>query len=220
MRVTVLAAVCAAALWCAPAAANTIVQSVSGTNRSGGPFNLFDPSLGTLDSVQIEGTVGFEEDLIRSGDPTTFQAINIPTAGSVFLIHGNPTQTAASATPGGTEVWAAGSSFGHISLSGSLFALLTRSDVNQFLVTGGGPLTDLMFASGSAGSVNGQLLGNPGSPLASFSVTLTYNYTGVPEPAAWDMMLLGFVGIGLSLRRRPRRLLDCRLTAGVGNDRP
>jgi hypothetical protein len=31
---------------------------------------------------------------------------------------------------------------------------------------------------------------------------LTLNFTAVPEPATWAMMLLGFAGIGLSVRRR------------------
>jgi hypothetical protein len=204
MRATVLAAFCAAALWQSPATANTIVQTVSGTSRTPGAFNLFDPSFGTLDSVQIEGTVSFSEDLIRNGDPATFQAINIPAETTIFLLHGPPSQTAASAAASGTEVWAAFSSFGHISLSGNLFALLTGSDVNQFLIVGGGPSTDVLSPSGSVASMNGQLLGNPGSPLATFSGTLTYSYMAVPEPSAWDMMLMGFAGIGLALRRRPR----------------
>jgi hypothetical protein len=31
---------------------------------------------------------------------------------------------------------------------------------------------------------------------------LTLNFTAVPEPATWAMMLLGFAGIGLAVRRR------------------
>jgi hypothetical protein len=36
-----------------------------------------------------------------------------------------------------------------------------------------------------------------------------YNLASVPEPATWSMMIIGFGGIGVSLRRRQR---DCTLT--------
>jgi len=46
----------------------------------------------------------------------------------------------------------------------------------------------------------------------AFTTTVTYEYTptsidpapdGVPEPAQWSLMLLGFAGVGAALRRRP-----------------
>ena len=36
---------------------------------------------------------------------------------------------------------------------------------------------------------------------------LTLNFTAVPEPATWAMMLLGFAGIGLTIRRRAAPVL-------------
>lgn len=51
--------------------------------------------------------------------------------------------------------------------------------------------------------------GNTGITLntAGFSNAVLYATNGaVPEPATWAMMLLGFTGIGLSLRRRAARL--------------
>jgi hypothetical protein len=47
------------------------------------------------------------------------------------------------------------------------------------------------------------------APIAFFEIKqLSYNPTGspaVPEPATWGLMLLGFGGIGMALRRRRRR---------------
>jgi hypothetical protein len=37
---------------------------------------------------------------------------------------------------------------------------------------------------------------------AAVRYTLTYIYRPVPEPATWAMMLLGFAGIGMTIRRR------------------
>ena len=41
--------------------------------------------------------------------------------------------------------------------------------------------------------------------LAGVAVDI-YGSTGVPEPAAWTMMLVGFAGVGFALRRRNRAL--------------
>ena len=40
---------------------------------------------------------------------------------------------------------------------------------------------------------------------ASYGGSLSFTPTGVPEPATWAMMLLGFAGIGFQLRRSRRR---------------
>jgi hypothetical protein len=47
---------------------------------------------------------------------------------------------------------------------------------------------------------------NAGGPNHSFdqSVTITQAGAAVPEPASWAMMLLGFLGVGLTMRRAPR----------------
>jgi PEP-CTERM motif len=42
----------------------------------------------------------------------------------------------------------------------------------------------------------------PGGSLVFFSWSLTY--TAVPEPSTWEMMLLGFVGLGWTGYRRAR----------------
>jgi hypothetical protein len=52
-------------------------------------------------------------------------------------------------------------------------------------------------------------LGRPGAITRSERYTLTYTYNpfgAVPEPGTWLMMLLGFVGIGMALRRRRKEI--------------
>lgn len=51
------------------------------------------------------------------------------------------------------------------------------------------------------------ITGNIGSgPSASYSGTVNFNLP-LPEPATWAMMLLGFAGIGMAIRRRQRPVL-------------
>ena len=71
-------------------------------------------------------------------------------------------------------------------------------------------LTSPLTLSGGAGAigdhilyVNGSLVNGPGN--ASYSGTL--NIAPVPEPATWALMLLGFGGIGMAMRRRRRPAL-------------
>lgn len=50
---------------------------------------------------------------------------------------------------------------------------------------------------------------NPGPAIlrnASYTLTYTYSPGGVPEPATWLMMLLGFGAIGVAVRREKRML--------------
>jgi hypothetical protein len=44
-------------------------------------------------------------------------------------------------------------------------------------------------------------------PSAAFSGTINFNTPALPEAATWAMMLLGFAGMGLVLRRRRRPML-------------
>lgn len=47
--------------------------------------------------------------------------------------------------------------------------------------------------------------GNNTDPAASLSGNVTVRAAGVPEPGTWAMMLLGFGGTGMMMRRRNRK---------------
>ena len=71
---------------------------------------------------------------------------------------------------------------------------------NQFITSG----TNTIIVSGNAG--NGSGLAQ--SISAGIAGQLTFaQVSSVPEPATWAMMLLGFGGIGFSMRRRPKQVL-------------
>ena len=53
-------------------------------------------------------------------------------------------------------------------------------------------------------TVNGEIVSGP---TASYSGTFNFNTVPVPEPATWAMMLLGFLGIGMVVRRTRRPIL-------------
>jgi PEP-CTERM motif len=198
MRVPVLAIVCAVALSGTAVEASTIVQNVSGTQRGGTPLALFDPALGTLDSVQVEGTMGWSVDLVRLGAGTPLPAVDVPytTSGSLILLSGSPF---APTTLTGSEIYAEGSMFGSIAVSGSVFALLTGAEVDRFIIAGQ-PTTLIAPFGGVPVPTVGQIVFNPGSPLGSYSLAVTYNYNAIPEPSTWAMMLFGFAAIGLARR--------------------
>lgn len=204
MRIPVLLAACAAAMWSASTDAATVVQDVSGSNISGTPLNLFDPALGILTSVSINGSMTWSEAIVRSADAGS-PAVNTPRSTTGSLIHQSSGVTITATTLTGSEAYAAGSAFGSLSLGGALFAILTGSDVNQFFVVGS-RTTDLLAPLASISPQVGSIMFGPGSPGGTYSVTVTYNYTpwAVPEPSSWAMMMLGFAGIGLVVRYRSR----------------
>lgn len=52
--------------------------------------------------------------------------------------------------------------------------------------------------------VNGDITAGP---IASYSGTINFLTPAVPEPATWGMMLLGFAGMGMAMRRRASRAI-------------
>lgn len=71
---------------------------------------------------------------------------------------------------------------------------------NQFISSG----TNTIIVSGNAGSGSGLAQ----SITAGIAGQLTFaEVSPVPEPATWAMMLLGFGGIGFSMRRRTKPVL-------------
>ena len=73
-----------------------------------------------------------------------------------------------------------------------------NSTVN-YIVTGG--TGRFLGASGTIQGV-GTLDRNPLRPINNLVLNGTLNLPAVPEPSAWAMMIVGFFGVGATLRRR------------------
>jgi hypothetical protein len=94
---------------------------------------------------------------------------------------------------------------------------LTFDDGSSSLYTGGAIIGGLPFSSGSTGSStsNGLVTFNTGSGPRIVGATFTSTgnsfefdnlaSNGVPEPATWALMILGFGAVGGALRRRNAR---------------
>lgn len=94
--------------------------------------------------------------------------------------------------------------FTSITLDGNPFTLTSAlGAAEQWSCCGPGGQGSLLLSVGSHNiTLVGNLIGaNPGS----YSGTI--NVQPVPEPATWAMMLLGFAGIGMTIRRRRQPIL-------------
>lgn len=205
MRIWLLFIAALGAAFSTPSAAASIVQNVSGSQRGGTTLNLFDPTLGSLDSVQVEGTVGYSAGLFRGFFDPTPPAVSIADTTNVGVGVGDAGSgvSFASGNVTGFEIYNEGSAFGSMDLSGPLFALLTGATVNPFIA--GSENTSLIVPQfGPYPPTVGGLILNPASPSATYSLKITYNYSSVsvPEPSTWAMMLLGFATIGIVARRQ------------------
>ena len=188
MRASVLAAL-AAALATTPLSASA-AQLVRGFNItiSAGPlertfnstpFDLFDPSMGTLQSVaaSVSGSLVWD-----TGDAVTSE---LTVADDLISGFGN-LQNFASPEGGGQSII-------HADLNGPGDPLLFEGK--------GTSLEELDFFQipGSATATISD---------ATFIGTVTYIYTpaatspAIPEPSIWAMMLLGFAGLGYAAVRR------------------
>ena len=94
-----------------------------------------------------------------------------------------------------------------------VFPALTTSGIStssSVASIAGYSLRSVFFTAGSAGSLTFNIYSNDNDDFGpildevSLSVTPAAAAPGVPEPATWAMMMLGFGGIGQALRRRSR----------------
>jgi len=191
----------AVALGCSTSAgAQQIVQSVGAPFKTQTLIQLFDPSLGSLNSVVVDGTVdaAFMVDRSLAG---TFPAVSVSQSGlAIFMVGGNVFDTL---TLTGTENFNEGSGLGALDLSGSIFQTLTGAAALVFEQTNYSVSTTGFQVAASATPILPDTFLS-GSPLAGGGYTLkvTYNYTPslLPEPSTWAMMLLGFLWTGFGLR--------------------
>jgi len=83
-----------------------------------------------------------------------------------------------------------------LTILGAHFGNNIESDPNNitafWLLDLGSTTTHTITLSNGQGSSNAQIFATGGTP-------------GVPEPATWAMMLLGFAGIGMALRGRAQQ---------------
>ena len=79
-----------------------------------------------------------------------------------------------------------------VRLDSTLFTLMSSGALDVFTLN-----PTLLGAGNHTLTVTGNITSGPS---ASYSGTI--NFAAVPEPATWAMMLLGFGGIGMAMRRR------------------
>jgi hypothetical protein len=100
-----------------------------------------------------------------------------------------------------------GINFGADSLNGTVTGLatptgifgLTNLDLSYSILGGTG------IYSGASGTFGGLAISDISAGNGSqFSLNFTGLISSVPEPSSWALMLLGFGGMGLALRRAPR----------------
>lgn len=198
MRGSVLLVGIAIALSAASGSSQSIVQNVGGDTKLVTPLILFDPSLGVLDSVELEGTMYLDELLVRTGDfdPSVTESIPRTTTGSLTFDFYDSFYTTSLT---GYELYPANSIFGSMYLSAPVSITFTGAGVGDFYagVVSSVPIETLADVLTPIGA--GQI---GDTPEEGNSLKVTYNYHNfyVPEPSTWAMMLLGFAIVGLALR--------------------
>jgi hypothetical protein len=141
------------------------------------------------------------------------------------LVTFHSTQGNLSTNPGAATVFTADDSL----LTNLSFEILTGFTAAEFNLENGDPASFMVNLTDSAGDMfsqtltklNGSNIFNIVAPAGTVYTNATFSSTGggfadlkqlrvtlasgaVPEPATWAMMLLGFGGIGMALRRRRR----------------
>lgn len=178
-------------------------------------FSQFDPSLGTLECIQIalEGTVdGQASAESRDAAPTTITldlqaliTLSYPasTGGSIATVLPVVSSSFNVTASDGTIDFAGGSgaTTGQVMNTNSTMATLSSAS-DLALFTGTGNITLPVDAQGtSSGSGAGNLI-TEFATNASSMVTVTYKYEPVPEPAAGFTLLSGLLGTLFFRRRR------------------
>lgn len=189
----------AAATIAQPASSATIVQTLSLSNIANfGSFAKFNPGLGQLNFVQIHQYLGTSASFTFSGEPSIVS----------IEAYSNPyTEFGGGSSYSGLREYPTGFAIDSVATSGETLKTFVAgvNDVSSFVGIGprqvifiGSPTgIELSFITGS-----GSIDVNP-RQFASVEMVITYDYVeGVPEPASWAMMIVGFGLAGAMLRRQ------------------
>lgn len=182
-----------------PANAATIVQTLSLSNIANfGSFAKFNADLGQLNFVQVRQILGTSASFTFYGEPS----VAILEASSTSY-----TEFGAGTFYSGIREYPTGGALDFVGTSGSTLRTFVAGidEVASFIGQGsrqliffGSPTSiSLSFISGS-----GSIDVNP-RQFGSAEITITYDYiSGVPEPATWMTMILGFGLVGAMVRRQ------------------
>ncbi|WP_292948328.1 choice-of-anchor E domain-containing protein [Novosphingobium sp.] len=200
-------------MWFDQAAAATLIQS--GTITAGLPgtrsfsVNQFNGALGTLNSIDL--VFGANSTTIGLLTNTTARTQTYTLSRSVTAgISGNGFSSSATLLSGDTSFtinrfrlipFNSGTAAFNYAGSGSGSQTLS-SGFAPFIGTGTTTLNFDTTSSFSKGATPGLLTA---VSLIGGEYALTYNYTAVPEPATWAMMIAGFAMIGFGLRSRRKQ---------------
>lgn len=219
MKKHILALAAVAALAASPAFAATVIQNhtiAAGNAPTSSAFSFaqFDSSLGTLNSVTLAFNAGVNTTGTLSNTSNASHTYTL-TQSALANLTGGGFNLDASLLSGTSQYTLIGNKKpGYAPASISLSGLGSDSDTLSSGLAAfiGGGNVDFLFSRVTNFSINpasGAL--NLASSLWG-DATLTYDYTapppvtnpvgGVPEPATWAMLILGFFGLGSALRRQ------------------
>ena len=136
-----------------------------------------------IPAAGADGTIStaFKEDLIPGGSFETYYNFTFPSAGlTTIKVVGGGVNTITNVV------------FDTVTLNGHAFSLLDLdyAKLSEYLVSSGPQVLYVKGVSGGNGSYAGTLAFAPAG--------------AVPEPATWAMMIIGFTGAGVAIRRRRR----------------
>jgi len=155
---------------------------VSSTDLIGpGFYNYCQAGQGNC--VDLDGSSGSGNN--PAGELLSTSSIGAGTYTLTFDLSGNDRGAAAQTTDvlvGGSQIWT----------SGALASASPWTTYSVTFTTAGGALE--FYEEGPSD--------NQGNLLDNISVSTASTTTGVPEPAAWALMLVGLGGVGALLRRR------------------
>lgn len=153
----------------------TDAGAVTGTVGIGGPLVTFESTQGNLSTNPGAATVFTADGSLLTN--LTFTILSGFTAAEFNLENGDPSSFLVTLTDSGGDAFS------------QTLTKLNGSNIFNIVAPAGTSYTSATFTSTGGGFAD----------LKQLRVTLA---TAVPEAATWAMMLLGFGGIGMAMRRR------------------